>query len=50
MNAEPQSNARKENFLRKWGLENLFRQVIRSISTTLSQAIRELLRNLLSKK
>jgi hypothetical protein len=50
MNPVQETNTRKENFLRKWGLENLFRQVIRSISTTLSQVIRELLRNIFSKK
>lgn len=41
---------KKENVLRKWGLEGVVRQFVRSISTALSQAMRDVLRNFLSKK
>jgi hypothetical protein len=50
MNAERELNTKKENVLRKWGLESVVRQFVRSIATSLSQALRESLRTFLSKK
>jgi hypothetical protein len=50
MNPEKKSNAREENILRKWGLDSVVRQFIRSISTTVSQALRDSLKSFLSKK
>ena len=50
MNTERELNTKKENLLRKWGLESVVRQFIRSISTTISQALRDSLKSLISKK
>lgn len=50
MNTEKEFSTKKENLLRKWGLESIMRQFIRSISTTLTQVLRDALKNFLSKK
>lgn len=50
MNSDREINSRKESILRKWGLESIVRQFIRSIGTTLTQVLREAFKNLLSKK
>lgn len=50
MNPDKKSNTRDENKLRKWGLDSVVRQFVRSISTTISQALRHSLKNFLSRK
>lgn len=50
MTPQDQLNSKKESLLRKWGLESVVRQFMRSITTSLSQALREALRSFLSKK
>jgi hypothetical protein len=41
MNTEKELSTKKENLLRKWGLESVVRQFILSVSTTLTQILRD---------
>jgi hypothetical protein len=41
MNTEKELSTKKENLLHKWGLESVVRQFIRSVSTTLTQILRD---------
>ncbi len=50
MNTETETNVKKNTILRKWGLDSVVRQFVRSISTTISQALRDSLKSLLTKK
>lgn len=50
MNTNSEFKERKDNLLRKYGLESVVRQFVRSISTTISQALRDSLKNFLSRK
>lgn len=50
MTTKDELTNKKENILRKWGLESVIRQFVRSIATTISQTLRDTLRSMLSKK